>query len=147
MEWEFTPQQVKRRAAPKRGSLADALFSRTQQRVLGLLFGQPSRSFFATEVIGLAEAGSGAVQRELQRLTESGLVVVTRVGNRKHYQANPAAPLFQELCSIVAKSGLQRRACVGARRTALAWLQVRESLSRVPEPHTTPAAWACWSAQ
>jgi hypothetical protein len=39
---------------------ADALFSRTQQRVLGLLFGQPDRSFYATELIGLAGGGSGA---------------------------------------------------------------------------------------
>ena len=31
--------------------LADALFTTTQQRVLGLLFGQPERSFFATELI------------------------------------------------------------------------------------------------
>ena len=29
-------------------SLADALFTTTQQRMLALLFGQPSRSFFAT---------------------------------------------------------------------------------------------------
>lgn len=42
------------------GSLADVLFTTTQQRVLGLLFGQPERSFFATELIELTE--SGAVQ-------------------------------------------------------------------------------------
>ena len=29
-------------------ALADALFSRTRQRVLGLLFGQPTRSFYAS---------------------------------------------------------------------------------------------------
>ena len=32
-------------------SIADALFARTRQRLLALLFGQPSRSFFATELI------------------------------------------------------------------------------------------------
>ena len=32
----------------------DALFAGTKQRVLALLFGQPSRSFYATELIGLA---------------------------------------------------------------------------------------------
>ena len=42
-------------------SLADALFTTTQQRLLALLFGQPSRSFFATELIGLTGSGSGAV--------------------------------------------------------------------------------------
>lgn len=50
------------------GTYADALFTKTQQRVLGVLFGQPDRSFYAKEIIGLAASGSGAVQRELARL-------------------------------------------------------------------------------
>lgn len=85
-------------------SLADALFSTTQQRVLGLLFGQPERSFYATELIALAGAGSGGVQRELARLAQSGLVTVRAVGNQKHFQANPDAPVFSELCGIVRKT-------------------------------------------
>lgn len=84
--------------------LSDALFSNTQQRVLAFLFGQPERSFFATELIGLTGGGSGAVQRELKRLEESGLVTVTPQGNRKHYQANPQSPIFSELCGIVQKT-------------------------------------------
>ncbi len=90
--------------APSRTSLADALFSTTQQRVLAYLFGQPERSFFATELIGLAGSGSGAVQRELARLADSGLVTVKRVGTQKHYQANPKSPLFAELCGIAQKT-------------------------------------------
>lgn len=89
---------------PPRTSMADALFSGTRQRVLGLLFGQPQRSFFATELIALAGAGSGGVQRELQRLAEAGLVTVSRVGNQKHYQANPEAPVFAEICGIAFKT-------------------------------------------
>jgi predicted nucleotidyltransferase len=88
----------------KPGSLADALFSTTQQRVLGLLFGQPDRSFYATELIGLAGGGSGAVQRELASLEQSGLVTIRRLGTQKHYQANPASPLFTELCGIARKT-------------------------------------------
>jgi predicted nucleotidyltransferase len=88
----------------RESSLADALFSTTQQRVLGLLFGQPERSFYATELIGLADAGSGAVQRELARLEQSGLVTVRRLGTQKHYQANPESPLFNELSSIARKT-------------------------------------------
>ncbi len=91
-------------AAPKRTSLADALFSTVQQRVLAYLFGQPERSFFATELIRLAGGGSGAVQRELARLADSGLVTVSRIGTQKHYQANPKSPIFAELCSIAQKT-------------------------------------------
>ena len=85
-------------------SLADALFSTIQQRVLAYLFGQPERSFFATELIKLAGGGSGAVQRELARLADSGLVTVSRVGTQKHYQANPKSPIFSELCAIAQKT-------------------------------------------
>ena len=85
-------------------SPADALFSRTRQRVLAFLFGQPERSFYATELIGLAGGGSGAVQRELARLARSGLVTVRPVGNQKHYQANLNSPLFTELCGIMQKT-------------------------------------------
>jgi predicted nucleotidyltransferase len=84
--------------------LADALFAKVQQRVLGVLFGNPRRSFYANEVIGLARSGTGAVQRELARLEASGLVTVTRVGNQKHYQANAASPVFEELRTLVLKT-------------------------------------------
>lgn len=90
--------------APVGTSLADALFSKTQQGVLGLLFGQPDRSFYATEIIGRVGVGSGAVQRELQRLESSGLVTVSRIATQKHFIANPASPLFAELCSIAQKT-------------------------------------------
>lgn len=82
---------------------ADALFPGVRQRVLGYLFGQPGRGFLAAELIRLVGSGSGAVQRELARLVAGGLVTVTRQGGRKLYQANPAAPLYDELCSIADK--------------------------------------------
>jgi predicted nucleotidyltransferase len=102
-------KRASRRDTPKApsGSLADALFAKVQQRVLGVLFGNPRRSFYANEVIGLARSGTGAVQRELARLEASGLVTVTRVGKQKHYQANARSPVFDELRALVLKtSGL-----------------------------------------
>ena len=85
-------------------SLADALFTSTKQRVLAILFGRPGRSFYANEIIGLAKSGSGAVQKELAQLTDSGLVTMRRIGNQKHYQANPDSPIFTELCAIIRKT-------------------------------------------
>ena len=95
---------TKAKAPATHTSLADALFSGTQQRVLGLIFGQPRRSFYATELIGLTGGGSGAVQRELARLSQSGLVTIHPVGNQKHYQANPDSPIYAELCGIAQKT-------------------------------------------
>ena len=84
--------------------LADALFTKVQQRVLGLLFGNPERSFYANEIIALAQSGTGAVQRELARLQSSGLVTVQQIGRQKHYQANRASPVFEELRGLVLKT-------------------------------------------
>jgi predicted nucleotidyltransferase len=93
-----------RRPKARGAGLADALFTRTQQGVLGLLFGQPDRSFYATELIARVGGGSGAVQRELARLETSGLVTVSRLGTQKHFQANPESPLFAELSGIARKT-------------------------------------------
>ena len=88
-------------------SIADALFPRVRQRVLALLFGNPDRSFFSNEVVALVQSGTGAVQRELASLAQAGLLTVTSQGNQKHYRANEAAPVFEELRGLVLKtSGL-----------------------------------------
>jgi len=99
---------IKSKASPPQGGgLADALFTKVQQRVLAVLFGNPGRSFYANELIALAGSGTGAVQRELARLASSGLVTVSAVGNQKHYQANAASPVYAELRGLVLKtSGL-----------------------------------------
>ena len=85
-------------------SLSNALFSKVQQRVLALIFGQPERSFYASEIIRNVRSGTGAVERELSRLRDSGLVSVERIGNQKHYRANPSSPIFAELKSLVRKT-------------------------------------------
>ena len=107
--------------------LADALFSKVQQRILSVLFGQPDRSFHSREIIRLAHSGVGAVQRELARLAAAELVTVVRIGNQKHYQANRAAPIFNELRGIVLKTfgvaGVLRQALAGlADRIQLAFV-------------------------
>ena len=85
-------------------SIAEVLFSGVQQRVIGLLFGQPDRSLYANEIARLGKTGRGSLQRELERMTASGLVTMTVIGRQKHYQANRASPIFQELRSITLKT-------------------------------------------
>jgi predicted nucleotidyltransferase len=84
--------------------LAGALFSTVQQRVLAIVFGQPDRDFSTSEVIRLAGSGTGAVHRELGRLSASGLVTVTRIGNQKRYRANRGSPIFEELRGLIVKT-------------------------------------------
>lgn len=84
--------------------LSDALFSKTQQRVLALVFGHPARSFYTSEIIRAVRSGTGAVERELSRLERSGLVSAERIGNQKHYRANRESPIFEELRGLVSKT-------------------------------------------
>ncbi len=84
--------------------LSNALFSKVQQRVLGLIFAHPDRSFYTSEIIKRVNSGTGAVERELSRLQRSGLVSVERIGNQKHYRANQRSPVFDELHGLVLKT-------------------------------------------
>lgn len=89
------------------GGVAGALFTSVQQRVLGLLFGQPERRFQSAELIRLSQSGTGAVHRLATRLAEAGLVTVTHSGAQKYYQANADTPIFAELHGLIVKtSGL-----------------------------------------
>jgi len=88
----------------KPASISNVLFSGVQQRVLGILFGQPDRSFYSNEIAKLGKTGRGSLQRELERMTTSGLITMTVIGRQKHYQANNNSPIFQEVRSIVLKT-------------------------------------------
>jgi predicted nucleotidyltransferase len=85
-------------------SISSALFTSTQQRVLGLLFGRVGQSFHTNEIVRLARSGSGAVNRELKKLAAAGLLTATRRGNQMLYQANPDSPVFAELRGLIAKT-------------------------------------------
>jgi len=99
----IVPEMGRSPSKPRMG-LASALFTPVQQRVLGLLFGQPDRRFQSAELIRLARGGVGAVHRQLGRLAEADLVTVTRAGNQKHYQARRDSPVFEELHRLIVKT-------------------------------------------
>ena len=101
---ETNTQTAYRRVGTRSTSLADALFTTTQQRILRLLFGNTEPTYFQQELIAQTGSGSGAEERELARLVESGLVTMSRIGSQKHYQANRNAPIFGELRGIVMKT-------------------------------------------
>jgi predicted nucleotidyltransferase len=89
---------------PQTLGLSNALFSKVQQRVLALIFSHPERSFYTSEIVRNVRSGVGAVERELSKLERSGLVSIERIGNQKHYRANQAAPIFDDLRGLVEKT-------------------------------------------
>ncbi|NOX42623.1 MAG: winged helix-turn-helix transcriptional regulator [Gammaproteobacteria bacterium] len=87
-------------------SIGAALFTKTQQRVLGLLYGKPENTFYLNEIVRLAGVGKGTIKRELEKLKAAEILTIERVGNQIHYQANPDCPVFEELVSIVRKASV-----------------------------------------
>lgn len=85
-------------------TIGNVLFTKTQQKVLGLLYGQPYKSFYLNEIVRLSDIGRGTIKRELERMTASGIIIQKRIGNQNHYQANDSCPVYQELLGIVRKT-------------------------------------------
>ena len=84
--------------------LGNALFSKTQQQVLGLLYGHPDQSFFVNQILRATGMGVHTIKRELDRMTAVGILTMTRIGNQHHYQANPECPIYPELMGTVRKT-------------------------------------------
>jgi len=85
-------------------SVAGALFTATQRRLLGFLFGQPDRAFYMQELFECTGTGNGSVQRELRRLEEATLVISATECGRKYYQANAASASGRDLTVLVQNS-------------------------------------------
>jgi len=85
-------------------SLGDALFTKTQQRVLGLLYGKPDARFYTNEILRMAGMGRGTITRILDGFVSLGILVSYREGNQRYYQANSQNPIYNELVSIVRKT-------------------------------------------
>jgi uncharacterized protein len=85
-------------------TLTDVLFGQTRRAVLGYLYSQPEKPFYLRELARHAGTGLGAVQREVVKLAEAGILRRSVRGNQVFYQANRENPIFQELKSIVSKT-------------------------------------------
>jgi DNA-binding transcriptional ArsR family regulator len=77
---------------------------RNRQRLLGALFGQPKRAWYAAELAGRLGVLRSGVQRDLKAMTDAGLLKSHRKGRMVFYQANENAPVFPELHGLVLKT-------------------------------------------
>jgi predicted nucleotidyltransferase len=86
------------------GLLGDALLTKTQQKVLGLLYSRSEKSFYTKEILRLTGMGVATIKRELDRMKAAGILSMFKIGNQHHYQANPSCPIYNELLGIVKKT-------------------------------------------
>jgi len=109
----------------------DALLTRTQQRVLRLLFtGEAERTL--NQLVRESGGGSGAIRREVERMAAAGLVRERRVGNQRRFSADRGSPFYPELAALAAKSAAQApERPVGRRRPSAALLAGRGAVRKV----------------
>ncbi len=84
--------------------MGGALFGKTRRAVLALLYARPDEAFYLRQVTREVRAGQGAVQRELQRLVDAGILIREARGREIYYRANRACPIFAELHGLVLKT-------------------------------------------
>jgi len=88
----------------KTDRLSATLFGKTRRAVLALLYGHVEEPFYLRQIARTAGGGLGAVQRELKKLSEAGIIRRTVRGRQVYYQANPECPVYSELKSLVVKT-------------------------------------------
>src|ERR1700678_1461142 len=101
---------VKGTIVPIMGTTADnsvagkGLFGRTRAAVLAELYGHADQSFYVRQLARAVSGGHGALQRELQRLTEMGIILRRTQGNQVLYHANSQSPIFSEIKGLITKT-------------------------------------------
>lgn len=85
-------------------TISSRLFGRVRSSVLSLLLLNSDISMYFREIERAVGMGRGAVQRELDNLVQSGIVVRSKQGNQVYYQANHKSPVFAELKSLMIKT-------------------------------------------
>jgi len=86
------------------GNLGELLFGAYRRQVLALLLMHPEQSFHVREIARITGKPAGTLYRELNSLTDAGLLVRSPIGNQIHYRANSACPIYEELRGILRKT-------------------------------------------
>jgi DNA-binding transcriptional ArsR family regulator len=82
----------------------DALLPKTRQGILAATLVQPQKAWFVSELARRMDVPSSSLQRELQDLTEAGILKSHRQGRMVYYQANTDSPLFPDLRGLLLKT-------------------------------------------
>jgi hypothetical protein len=122
--------------------LLPILRSRHQADVLTMLLLHPEREYTQTELANLLKTPLTTVQREVERLTNAGLITERRVGRARLLQTNQRSPYIRPLTELMTIAfgphiviGEEFAAIAGADATAIygSWAARYQG-----EPGTTP---------
>ncbi len=84
--------------------MIDLIRSRVRRKLAGLLFEDPGKNYYLSELSRLAGTSAGNVQRELVKLLRDGLILRKKEGKLIRYSVNPSHELFPELQALIRKT-------------------------------------------
>ena len=85
-------------------SSLDALLPKTRQGILAATLVQPEKAWYVSELARRMEVPPSSLQRELQDLTDAGILKSHRQGRMVYYQANQDSPLYSDLRGLLLKT-------------------------------------------
>ncbi|HJY89264.1 MAG TPA: winged helix-turn-helix domain-containing protein, partial [Candidatus Acidoferrum sp.] len=88
----------------RKSSILDALFPAVRQEILTATLLSPEKSWYLSELAAHLGTSPSSLQRELETLANSGILVRTQDGRRTYYRAQTASPVFNELRDLLAKT-------------------------------------------
>ena len=88
----------------RKSAILDALFPAVRQEILTATLLSPEKSWYLSELAAHLGTSPSSLQRELETLANSGILVRTQDGRRTYYRAQTASPVFNELRDLLAKT-------------------------------------------
>lgn len=85
-------------------AVADALLPVGRQRLLAALLTQPGTELHLRELARQTRLAPASVQREVQSLTQAGILARRQVGRQTFYRADPRCAVATELAHLIAKT-------------------------------------------
>lgn len=82
----------------------DALFPKTRQGILAAMFVRPQKSWYVAELARRMGVPSSSLQRELQELSDVGILKTHRQGRMAYFQPNTDSPLYPDLRGLLLKT-------------------------------------------
>ena len=88
----------------RKSSVLDVLIPKTRQGILAAVLVQPEKAWYVSELARRLGVSSSSLQRELQALTEAGILKSHRQGRMVYFQANTDSPVFPDLRGLMLKT-------------------------------------------
>ena len=80
------------------------MISKVRVKMLELFFRNPNELYYVRQITRLVEEEINAVRRELERMTNTGILKSEKRGNRLYYYVNNHYDYYSELLRLISKS-------------------------------------------